>query len=350
MGQQVPNSGGDQLHFAIYITGRSASPSRVGLYTQPSKPCLHASLCNLCATLRHCRSRAGTCHTRCGGGAAAALGRSCRHVGHRQFAGVYHRGLLAGERSCRRAVLDPAEGPGLWRKAGERAAVHACSDGSDGTTAHVQKGLSSITQAFLSSLIPFRRTQSNAFTVDMAASLELYHDTAVEHREELLEAEVAWLTTANVHVVVSDTVALACAAAHAAQLPCAVVTNFSWDFIYSGKFSLIYRNLAIQRLIAPCNNACKFIYLQLLLVCNIIITTKPRLNQCIFLARFAEYLTSLGSELRPMVWQIAEDFARASQLLRLPGHAPMPAFRDVVDVPLLVRPAMCSRDQASCPG
>ena len=64
--------------------------------------------------------------------------------------------------------------------------------------------------------------------MDMRASLELYHKTAVERREELLDAEVAWLSAAGVHMVVSDTVPLACAAAHAAQLPCAVVTNFSW--------------------------------------------------------------------------------------------------------------------------
>lgn len=64
--------------------------------------------------------------------------------------------------------------------------------------------------------------------MDMRASLELYHKTAVERREELLDAEVAWLSAAGVHMIVSDTVPLACAAAHAAQLPCAVVTNFSW--------------------------------------------------------------------------------------------------------------------------
>ncbi len=70
--------------------------------------------------------------------------------------------------------------------------------------------------------------QADAFTVDMKASLELYHATAVVDREALLDAEVAWLTAAGVHIVVSDTVPLACAAAHNAQLPSAVVTNFSW--------------------------------------------------------------------------------------------------------------------------
>ena len=46
---------------------------------------------------------------------------------------------------------------------------------------------------------------------------------------------------------------------------------------------------------------------------------------------------------RDMVWQIAEDYAAAHLLLRLPGHCPMPAFREVEDVPLLVPPRTARR-------
>jgi galactokinase len=42
---------------------------------------------------------------------------------------------------------------------------------------------------------------------------------------------------------------------------------------------------------------------------------------------------------------MAEDYSCAFRLLRLPGHVPMPAFRDVIDVPLVVRKARRSRDQ-----
>ena len=48
-----------------------------------------------------------------------------------------------------------------------------------------------------------------------------------------------------------------------------------------------------------------------------------------------------------MVWQIAEDYACASVLLRLPGYSPMPAFGEVIDVPLVVRHAQKSKAQAS---
>lgn len=37
--------------------------------------------------------------------------------------------------------------------------------------------------------------------------------------------------------------------------------------------------------------------------------------------------------------------AGAVKLLRLPGHVPMPAFREVVDVPMVVRRARRPREQ-----
>lgn len=60
---------------------------------------------------------------------------------------------------------------------------------------------------------------------------------------------------------------------------------------------------------------------------------------------YSQYLTAAGSEFQTLVWQMAEDYSRAFRLLRLPGHVPMPAFRDVIDVPLVVRKARRSRDQ-----
>ena len=46
-----------------------------------------------------------------------------------------------------------------------------------------------------------------------------------------------------------------------------------------------------------------------------------------------------------MCLQIAEDYACADVILRLPGHAPMPAFRESEDVPLVVRHARRTRQQ-----
>lgn len=63
---------------------------------------------------------------------------------------------------------------------------------------------------------------------------------------------------------------------------------------------------------------------------------------------YSEYLISgqAGcSGYRSMIYQIAEDYACADLILRLPGHAPMPAFREVEDVRLVVRHARKSREQ-----
>ena len=73
---------------------------------------------------------------------------------------------------------------------------------------------------------------------------------------------------------------------------------------------------------------------------------------CMFPADFiySEYASSLGhvgNNYRKMVWQIAEDYACASMLLRLPGYSPMPAFGEVIDVPLVVRHAQKSKAQVS---
>ena len=48
---------------------------------------------------------------------------------------------------------------------------------------------------------------------------------------------------------------------------------------------------------------------------------------------------------RLQVWQVAEDLSQADVVLRLPGYSPMPAFKDVVDVPLVVRHARRSREE-----
>lgn len=64
-------------------------------------------------------------------------------------------------------------------------------------------------------------------------------------------------------------------------------------------------------------------------------------------SEYASTLGHVGNDYRKMVWQIAEDYACASVLLRLPGYSPMPAFGEVIDVPLVVRHAQKSSAQVS---
>ncbi|KAL5208229.1 hypothetical protein ABZP36_032664 [Zizania latifolia] len=133
--------------------------------------------------------------------------------------------------------------------------------------------------------------QADALTVDRLASLEKYHETAVVPRESILRTEVEWLNSIKADLVVSDVVPVACRAAADAGIRSVCVTNFSWDFIY------------------------------------------------------AEYVVAAGHHHRSIVWQIAEDYSHCEFLLRLPGYCPMPAFRDVIDVPLVVRRLHKSRSE-----
>ncbi|OAY68042.1 L-arabinokinase [Ananas comosus] len=133
--------------------------------------------------------------------------------------------------------------------------------------------------------------QADALTVDRLASLEKYHQTAVVPRESILATEVEWLNSIKADLVVSDVVPVACRAAADAGIRSVCVTNFSWDFIY------------------------------------------------------AEYVMAAGHHHRSIVWQIAEDYSHCEFLLRLPGYCPMPAFRDVIDVPLVVRRIHKSRSE-----
>ncbi|XP_059645204.1 L-arabinokinase isoform X3 [Cornus florida] len=103
--------------------------------------------------------------------------------------------------------------------------------------------------------------------------------------------EVEWLNSIKADLVVSDVVPVACRAAADAGIRSVCVTNFSWDFIY------------------------------------------------------AEYVMAAGIHHRSIVWQIAEDYSHCEFLIRLPGYCPMPAFRDVIDVPLVVRRLHKSRKE-----
>ena len=62
---------------------------------------------------------------------------------------------------------------------------------------------------------------------------------------------------------------------------------------------------------------------------------------------YSEYLTTVPAAFRTVTWQIAEDYAKADLLLRLPGYCPMPAFKEVVDVPLVVRHSRRSAPEVS---
>ncbi|AQK66875.1 L-arabinokinase [Zea mays] len=133
--------------------------------------------------------------------------------------------------------------------------------------------------------------QADALTVDPLATLDKYREAAVLPREFILRAEAEWLSSIKADLVVSDVVPIVCKVASDLGVRSVCIGNFSWDFIY------------------------------------------------------AEYIMEAGYHHRSIVWQIAEDYSHCDILLRLPGYGPMPAFRNVIDVPLVVRGLRKSRSE-----
>ncbi|KAK4370133.1 hypothetical protein RND71_009608 [Anisodus tanguticus] len=118
--------------------------------------------------------------------------------------------------------------------------------------------------------------QADALTVDRLASLEKYIQTAVLPRDSILATEVEWLKSVKADLVISDVVPVACRAAADAGIRAVCCTNFSWDFIY------------------------------------------------------ADYVMAAGYHNRSIIWQYFDCLLKPTLLA-------VPAFRDVIDVPLVVR-------------
>jgi len=74
--------------------------------------------------------------------------------------------------------------------------------------------------------------QPVAYHVDRQKSIEVLR-SFLDQKDEFLEREVAWLKSTNVDCVLSDSAFLGCLAANAAMVPCILVTNFTFDSVYS---------------------------------------------------------------------------------------------------------------------
>ena len=75
--------------------------------------------------------------------------------------------------------------------------------------------------------------QSDALTIDVKSSLEKYYNTIYTKRDELIAFEVDYLSRNSVNLVLSDATPLAFAAAAKAGILSVIVSNFTWDFIFS---------------------------------------------------------------------------------------------------------------------
>jgi spore coat polysaccharide biosynthesis predicted glycosyltransferase SpsG len=117
--------------------------------------------------------------------------------------------------------------------------------------------------------------QSDSITMDLPGTLEKLQSIQ-ENARSTIVSEANWLKQNRVDLVLADIPPLAAAFAEAAGVPCWMMGNFGWDFIYR----------------------------------------------------------AFGEEFGEVADWISECFAKCDLLLRMPFHEPMSAFQNIVDVGL----------------
>ncbi|CAA7266883.1 unnamed protein product [Cyclocybe aegerita] len=149
--------------------------------------------------------------------------------------------------------------------------------------------------------------QPLAYRVDRRKSVEVLKNF-LDKKDELLHREREWLKQAGAHGVLSDAAFLGCLAAHAAGIPSALITNFSFDSVYS--------YLSTPLLDASNPGALHHTHAH----------ADSLGHDTSSLLDLVPDMPIPYSELAPLVAQIHEGYRCADLLVRLPGHIPVPSF------------------------
>ncbi|KAG8704965.1 hypothetical protein FRC11_009416 [Ceratobasidium sp. 423] len=141
--------------------------------------------------------------------------------------------------------------------------------------------------------------QPLAYRVDRDKSVRVL-ERFLGQRDAKIAQELEWLRKIGACCVLSDSAFLACAAANAASLPCALVTNFTFDSVYS-----YLGTLFIDESPSPESNSH---------------------HDNVAASELPPDVPIPESVLAPLVDQIVKDYRCADLLLRLPGAIPIPSF------------------------
>lgn len=125
--------------------------------------------------------------------------------------------------------------------------------------------------------------QPKAYTVDIEQTIAGLQ-TFLDSREEKLRIETEFLQSVRADCVLSDAPFLPCAAAAAVGIPSAIISNFTFDTVYS------------------------------------------------YLCTLRHVDGEANAHLMSLVAKVIKDYRNAALLLRLPGYIPLPAF-DEVELP-----------------
>ncbi|THH29917.1 hypothetical protein EUX98_g4266 [Antrodiella citrinella] len=144
--------------------------------------------------------------------------------------------------------------------------------------------------------------QPVAYRVDRRKSVDVLR-SFLKSKGKKIEEEKVWLENICADCVMSDAAFLGCSAANAAGLPSILITNFSFDSVYS---YLSTSFIDQDESAATQQNA--------------------DMLQAVPITQMDEDIPILEDELAPLVNQIIEGYRCANLLLRLPGAIPIPSF------------------------
>ncbi|GLB40222.1 putative inositol hexakisphosphate [Lyophyllum shimeji] len=146
--------------------------------------------------------------------------------------------------------------------------------------------------------------QPLAYRVDRQKSIEVLKSFLCR-KDDILEKERRWLEEIKAHAVLSDAAFLGCLAAKAAGIPAILITNFTFDSVYS------YLSTPLLQVDLESPNPSEQL-------------TPPGSND-----NFANLVPDIPvscEEVNPLVTQIFEGYRCADLLFILPGCIPIPSF------------------------
>ncbi|KAG6879607.1 hypothetical protein C0992_000635 [Termitomyces sp. T32_za158] len=143
--------------------------------------------------------------------------------------------------------------------------------------------------------------QPLAYRVDRQKSVEVLK-SFLSRKEHILETERKWLEEIGAHAVLSDAAFLGCLAANSAGIPSILITNFTFDSVYS-------------YLSTP------------LLQVDLEASSQPdHLTPSDTFTALVPDIAVPSTEIDSLVAQIHEGYRCADLLLLLPGYIPIPSF------------------------
>ncbi|KAG5726417.1 hypothetical protein E4T56_gene9941 [Termitomyces sp. T112] len=143
--------------------------------------------------------------------------------------------------------------------------------------------------------------QPLAYRVDRQKSVEVLK-SFLSRKDDILETERRWLEEIGAHAVLSDAAFLGCLAANSTGIPSILITNFTFDSVYS------YLSTPLLQVDLEVSSQLDYL--------------APKDN---FTALVPD-IPVASAEIDPLVAQIHEGYRCADLLLLLPGYIPIPSF------------------------